>query len=222
MTADYTRSSASLLASVKRPWPALDGVHRACACRRWTCCATSARHPKRSGATRASSARTPNTPWRAAAFAVAFGDDVLLGEHAPGANLAAMREKLGTGTEAVMAGQHIDRDDARSFSIIDTANDSDRVRRVRQRPAPETATEPTAVVSRLILRPSILARLRPAGLAQGEVNLGVAAGQLATEARIAVHRITGQWVTLGERRHYLDALNTYWQHRSEMTGVPRS
>lgn len=150
------------------------------------------------------------------AFAVAFGDDVLLAEQTPGANLAAMRERLDAGTEGVIAAQRIEDGDTRSFGIIDTAgDDSARVRRIRQRPAPESVDEPLAVVSRLILRPAILDRLQPTDLARGEVDLGIAAGQLATEARVAVHRITGCWVTVGDPRHYADALNTYWQHHPD-------
>ncbi|MGP4018803.1 sugar phosphate nucleotidyltransferase [Saccharopolyspora sp. 5N708] len=144
-------------------------------------------------------------------FTVAFGDDVLLGEQPQGRNLATMREQMRPGTEAVIAAQRIDPNDTRSFGILDT--DPDQVQRVigiRQRPDPETVDEPLAVVSRLILRPSILDRLRPTELARGEVDLGVAAGQLATEARVAVHGIAGHWVTVGDPRHYLDALHTYW------------
>ncbi|WP_019811111.1 sugar phosphate nucleotidyltransferase [Saccharomonospora halophila] len=148
------------------------------------------------------------------AFAVAFGDDVLIGEHSPGGNLAAMRDHLCGDTEGVIAAQHIDRNDTRSFGIVDTADTPDRVCRIRQRPAPETVNEPLAVVSRLILRPSILDRLRPTELARGEVDLGIAMGQLAAEARVSVHRITGHWVTVGDPRHYFDALRTYWQHHS--------
>lgn len=155
------------------------------------------------------------------AFAVAFGDDILLGEHSSGTNLTTMRNHLRGGVEGVIAAQHIDRNDTRSFGIIDTAADTpDRVRRIRQRPTPETVDEPLAVVSRLILRPSILARLRPTELARGEVDLGIATGQLATEACVLVHRIAGHWVTVGDPHRYFDALRTYWQHHTDPTGVP--
>ncbi|MCI2422140.1 NTP transferase domain-containing protein [Saccharopolyspora sp. K220] len=145
------------------------------------------------------------------AFAVAFGDDILLGEQPRGGNLAAMREQMRPETEAIVAAQRIDPNDTRSFGIIDTdPEQGQRVTAIRQRPDPETVDEPLGVVSRLILRPSILDLLRPTELARGEVDLGIAVGQLAAEARVAVHRIAAHWVTVGDPRRYLDALHAYW------------
>jgi UTP--glucose-1-phosphate uridylyltransferase len=149
------------------------------------------------------------------AFAVAFGDDVLLGEQHRGHNLAAMHEQMRPGTEAVIAGQCIDPKETRSFGIIDTMpGQPRRVAAIGQRPDPTTVHEPLALVSRLILRPSILDRLVPTELARGEVDLGIATGQLAAEAHVAVHRVTGHWVTVGDPRRYLQALRTYWNLNS--------
>jgi UTP--glucose-1-phosphate uridylyltransferase len=146
------------------------------------------------------------------AFAVAFGDDILLGEPRDGWNLAAMAQELRPGTDGVIAGQLIDRALAACFGIIDTQpGHPAQVAGIRQRPDPADVTEPLAVVSRLILRPSILARLAPTRLAGGEVDLGVAVGQLAVTARVAVHRIAGHWVTVGEPHQYHQALSAYWQ-----------
>lgn len=144
-------------------------------------------------------------------FMVAFGDDVLLGEQQRGRNLTAMHQQMCPTTEAVIAGQSIHPNETGSFGIIDTApGQPQRVAAIRQRPDPTTVHEPLALVSRLILRPSILDRLVPTELARGEVDLGIATGQLAAEAHVAVHRITGHWVTVGDPRHYLEALRTYW------------
>ena len=140
-------------------------------------------------------------------FGVAFGDDVLLGGH----NLAAMRDMASNGTEAVIAAQLVDHADMASFGVVDThPDDPDRVIGIRQRPDPATVGEPLAVVSRLILRPSIFDLLVPTERARGEVDLGVAVGELARIADVRVHRITGRWITVGEPRRYLDALQTYW------------
>lgn len=145
-------------------------------------------------------------------FAVAFGDDLLLGEQPIGGNLAAMHQKAQQGAEAVIAAQRIDPSQTRCFGIIDTHPDQpNRLTAIRQRPDPKTVDEPLAVVSRLILRPSILDRLVPTELARGEIDLGIATGQLAAHAYVEMHRITGHWVTVGDPRHYLDALQTFWQ-----------
>lgn len=67
------------------------------------------------------------------------------------------------------------------------------------------------MVSRLVLRPSILDRLVSTDLARGEVGLGVTLGHLAIKAHVAVHRISGEWVTVGDPDNYLNALLTYSQ-----------
>ncbi len=145
-------------------------------------------------------------------FGVAFGDDVLLG----GGDLAAMRDMASTGVDAVIAAQLVDHADIASFGVVDThPDDPDRVIGIRQRPDPATVAEPLAVVSRLILRPSIFDLLVPTERARGEVDLGVAVGELARIADVRVHRITGRWVTVGDPRRYLEALQTYWQLQTE-------
>jgi UTP--glucose-1-phosphate uridylyltransferase len=140
-------------------------------------------------------------------FGVAFGDDVLLG----GRDLAAMRAISATGVDAVLAAQQVSHTDIASFGVVDTCpGDPCRVAGIRQRPDPASVIEPLALVSRLILRPSVLSLLAPAAQAGGETDLGTAVGLLARTADVRVHRITGTWVTVGDPRHYLDALCTYW------------
>lgn len=145
-------------------------------------------------------------------FGVAFGDDVLLGGH----DLDAMRDLASDGADAVIAAQLVDHADIASFGVVDVhPGDPDRVIGIRQRPDPATVAEPLAVVSRLILRPSIFDLLAPTEHARGEVDLGVAVGELARIADVRVHRVTGRWVTVGEPRRYLEALQTYWQLQTE-------
>lgn len=151
-------------------------------------------------------------------FAVAFGDDVLLNEKPCGRNLATMREQIRSGCEAVIAAQRIEPSSTRSFGIIDIRPEQpERVVAIRQRPEPSTVHDPLAVVSRLILRPPILERLEATDEAGGEVDLGIAAGKLATECPVRLHPITGDWVTVGDPQHYLDALRTYQRtHSTEL------
>jgi UTP--glucose-1-phosphate uridylyltransferase len=145
-------------------------------------------------------------------FGVAFGDDVLLGGH----DLAAMRDLASDGADAVIAAQLVDHADIAAFGVVDIhPDDPERVIDIRQRPDPTTVAEPLAVVSRLILRPSIFDLLAPTEHARGEVDLGVAVGALARTANVRVHRITGRWVTVGEPRRYLEALQTYWKLQEE-------
>lgn len=96
-------------------------------------------------------------------------------------------------------------------------DDPGRVTGIRQRPNPATVSTPLALVSRLILRSSIFALLVPTERARGEVDLGIAVGELAQTAEVRVHQITGRWVTVGEPRQYFDALCTYWLLESDPT-----
>lgn len=151
-------------------------------------------------------------------FAVAFGDDILLAEPRLGYNLATMH-RMCADTEAVVAATHVQPSDTRAFGIIDT-DSAERLLRIRQRPTPSAVTEPLAVVSRLLLRPSILDRLRPTDLAGGEVDLGIATSQLAAEEHVGVHRIAGHWVTVGEPHRYHHALTTYWNLNPDQPPAP--
>jgi UTP--glucose-1-phosphate uridylyltransferase len=147
-------------------------------------------------------------------FGVAFGDDVLLG----GRDLAGMRDIAATGADAVIAAQRVDHAEISSFGVVDThADDPSRVAGIRQRPDPASVSEPLALVSRLILRPSIFDLLVPSERARGEIDLGIAVGELAQIADVRVHRITGRWVTVGEPRRYLEALRAYWRLQSAAT-----
>ena len=132
-----------------------------------------------------------------------------------------MRELAADGAEAVIAAQVIDAADIGAFGVIDVhRDDPNRVAGIRQRPDPATVGEPLAVVSRLILRPSIFELLGPTDLARGEVDLGIAVGRLAATADVRVHRITAHWVTVGDPRSYRDALSAYWQrHREPATPI---
>jgi UTP--glucose-1-phosphate uridylyltransferase len=151
-----------------------------------------------------------------ALFAVAFGDDLLL----PGARahreLASMHQLAADGADAVIAAARIEHHQIGSFGIIDTdPDDPTKVVRIRQRPDPATVNEPLAIVSRLVLRPSILPLLLPTEHARGEVDLGIAVGELARTGTVRVHRIDTQWVTVGDPASYYQALRTFWSLHPE-------
>ncbi|MGH3964003.1 MAG: sugar phosphate nucleotidyltransferase [Pseudonocardiaceae bacterium] len=149
-------------------------------------------------------------------FAVAFGDDVLLPGFCAYRELASMYRIAALGADAVIAAQRVERHHVKSFGIIDTEpDDPTRVIRIRQRPDPATVTEPLAVVSRLVLRPSIISLLVPTERARGEVDLGIAVGELALTGIVRVHRINCQWVTVGDPASYYQALRTYWSLHPE-------
>lgn len=147
-------------------------------------------------------------------FAVAFGDDLLLG----GDDLSRMLDIARDGADAVIAAQTVSRADISAFGVVDTVEGQpDRVADIRQRPEPQTVREPLALVSRLILRPSIFRLLAPAAEVRGEIDLGFAVGRLAQIADVRVHRVSGTWVTVGDPRRYALALDTYWQHHMTLT-----
>ena len=109
-------------------------------------------------------------------FAVAFGDDLLLPGTCAHHELASMHRLAARGADAVIAAARIEHHQVSSYGIIDAdPADPTRVVRIRQRPDAATVTEPLAVVSRLVLWPSILL-LVPTERARGEVDLGIAVG----------------------------------------------
>jgi UTP--glucose-1-phosphate uridylyltransferase len=143
-------------------------------------------------------------------FLVAFGDEVLLGDP-PGADLVAMRHRAQQTEAMVVAAQRVNRAEIASFGVVDLAvSGGDRIVGIRQRPAPATVTEPSAVVSRLVLRASILDQLTPTDRAGGEVDLGIAVGDAARVSDVRVHQITAYWGTVGEPRRYFDLLARHW------------
>ncbi len=155
-------------------------------------------------------------------FAVAFGDDVLLGDGYGGTDLAMMQRLARGGAAAVIAAQRISREDVGSFGVVDVATPgSDQVTAIRQRPRPATVTEPLAVVSRLFCTPAVLPLLVPRTGTRGEVDLGLAVGELARRADVRVHRLHAEWVTVGEPRRYVHALLRH-QHRQDQQQAPTS
>lgn len=140
-------------------------------------------------------------------FGVAFGDDVLLQND----DLLSMHKSLHTEVSAIIAGTQVERERAVSFGVITTdERDPMRMLNLRQRPPLHEITEPLVVVSRLVLRPTIFSYLHE-DWGDAEVDLGLAVGKLALSSRVLVHRIHGQWVTVGDPIHYLQAQET-WQN----------
>jgi UTP--glucose-1-phosphate uridylyltransferase len=80
-----------------------------------------------------------------------------------------------------------------TFDVLDThPDDPDCLRGIRQRPDPATVSTPLVLVSRLVLRPSVLGLLVPSKRARGEFDLGIAVGELARIADVRVYQITGR------------------------------
>lgn len=146
------------------------------------------------------------------AFGVAFGDDVLLDADDDTGDLAAMFAALEERDEAVIAGKVVPREEIPHFGILTPVEGNPQLlQSLRQRPDPREVGEPLAVVSRIILRPSIFDLLSDdENSDKGELDLGLAVGRLAHTHRVRVHRITGQWVTVGDPEHYLEA-QQIWQ-----------
>ncbi|MGW0885398.1 hypothetical protein [Streptomyces sp. NPDC002671] len=159
-------------------------------------------------------------------FLVAFGDDVLL-EDTPGGELAAMHcVAHEDGADAVIAAQPVTREEIASFGVVEpTTPGGERVAIIRQRPDAATVDEPLAVVSRLVLRPPILTGLAARPEARGEVDLGLAVGDLARAGDVRVHRLAAQWMTVGEPHRYSQAMQL-WLARSggpaTIEGNPRA
>jgi UTP--glucose-1-phosphate uridylyltransferase len=143
------------------------------------------------------------------AFAVAFADDVILGKPAIGELVQAFEQHR---AKAAIALQRVPRHYLGKFGNVALgetlqlrAPSQFVVRDLIQRPSLQEIRSPYAVVSRLILTPTIFDHLAtPAP--NGEMDLGTAVARVAQTARVLGVKISGRWVTVGDPESYLQAL----------------
>ena len=127
-------------------------------------------------------------------FALLFPDDVILGGEPCTARLARAREA--SGAAAVIAVQHVAREQIPQYGIVDPedAGDPARLRGIVEKPAASDAPSSLGVVGRYVLAPSIfdrIAKLEPG--AGGELQFTDAlAGQIAAGEAVYACRFEGR------------------------------
>jgi len=127
-------------------------------------------------------------------FAVVLPDDLIWNKGAPGAlkQMADHAEATGGGAIAV---QDVPRDQTASYGIVATSDFSERsgrIRRMVEKPSPETAPSTLAVVGRYVLPAGIFDALEKTGRgAGGEIQLTDAIASLLDTTQIDAYRFRG-------------------------------
>ncbi|WP_027080377.1 UTP--glucose-1-phosphate uridylyltransferase GalU [Luteimonas mephitis] len=127
-------------------------------------------------------------------FAVVLPDDLIWNKGAPGAlkQMADHAEATGGGAIAV---QDVPREQTASYGIVATSDFSERsgrIRRMVEKPSPETAPSTLAVVGRYVLPAGIFDALEKTGRgAGGEIQLTDAIASLLDTTRIDAYRFRG-------------------------------
>lgn len=127
-------------------------------------------------------------------FAVLLPDDLIWNKGGPGAlkQMADHAEASGGGAIAV---QDVPRDQTASYGIVatdDFAERSGRIRRMVEKPSPETAPSTLAVVGRYVLPAGIFDALEKTGRgAGGEIQLTDAIASLLDASKIDAYRFRG-------------------------------
>jgi len=127
-------------------------------------------------------------------FAVLLPDDLIWNKGGPGAlkQMADHAEATGGGAIAV---QDVPRDQTASYGIVATEDFSERsgrIRRMVEKPTPETAPSTLAVVGRYVLPAGIFDALEKTGRgAGGEIQLTDAIASLLDSSRVDAYRFRG-------------------------------
>ena len=127
-------------------------------------------------------------------FAVLLPDDLIWNKGGPGAlrQMADHAEASGGGAIAV---QDVPRDQTASYGIVatdDFSQRSGRIRRMVEKPSPETAPSTLAVVGRYVLPAGIFEALESTGRgAGGEIQLTDAIASLLDTTRMDAYRFRG-------------------------------
>ncbi|GAA3918845.1 UTP--glucose-1-phosphate uridylyltransferase GalU [Luteimonas lutimaris] len=127
-------------------------------------------------------------------FAVLLPDDLIWNKGGPGAlkQMADHAEATGGGAIAV---QDVPRDQTASYGIVatdDFSERSGRIRRMVEKPSPETAPSTLAVVGRYVLPAGIFDALEKTGRgAGGEIQLTDAIASMLDTARVDAYRFRG-------------------------------
>ena len=127
-------------------------------------------------------------------FAVVLPDDVIWNKGGPGALKQMADHAAATGGGAI-AVQDVPRDQTASYGIVatdDFSERSGRIRRMVEKPSPETAPSTLAVVGRYVLPAGIFDALENTGRgAGGEIQLTDAIASLLDTSRIDAYRFRG-------------------------------
>ncbi len=157
-------------------------------------------------------------------FAVVLPDDLIWNKGAPGAlkQMADHAEATGGGAIAV---QDVPREQTASYGIVATSDFSERsgrIRRMVEKPSPETAPSTLAVVGRYVLPAGIFDALEKTGRgAGGEIQLTDAIASLLDTTRIDAYRFRGTRFDCGTHLGLVEATIRYALDHEKISDAAR-
>jgi UTP--glucose-1-phosphate uridylyltransferase len=139
-------------------------------------------------------------------FFVHLADDLIAGEPPCLTQMAAEYERHGG---SVIAVETVPKEDTSSYGIVEV-DDSSRITKIVEKPAPEDAPSDSAVVGRYLLVPQIFDKLETTGRgAGGEIQLTDAIADLLDESPVYAYSFTGERFDCGSKLGYLKATVSY-------------
>jgi len=135
-------------------------------------------------------------------FFVHLPDDLIRADMGCLAQMAAHFEVHGASSLAV---ENVPRDKTSSYGIVD-ADDSQRIKRIVEKPAPQDAPSTLAVVGRYVLTPTIFEMLERTGRgAGGEIQLTDAIADLLVKEAVYAFHFAGKRYDCGSKLGYVQA-----------------
>lgn len=139
-------------------------------------------------------------------FFVHLCDDMIAGEPACLQQMAARYQEKGG---SVIAVETVPEDRTSSYGIV-AIDESNRITKIVEKPAPENAPSNLAVVGRYLLSPEIFGKLETTGRgAGGEIQLTDAIADLLDESAVYAYPFTGDRYDCGNKLGFLKATIAY-------------
>jgi len=152
-------------------------------------------------------------------FFIHLADDLIAGDPPCLSQLAAEYRRHGG---SVIAVEKVPHEDTSSYGIV-AVDESDRITRIVEKPAPEDAPSDSAVVGRYLLAPGIFDKLETTGRgAGGEIQLTDAIADLLDESPVFAHSFSGTRYDCGNKLGYLKATMAYGLDHPETGDAFRS
>jgi UTP--glucose-1-phosphate uridylyltransferase len=141
-------------------------------------------------------------------FFVHLADDLIAGTPGCLSQMASIYAERGG---SVVAVETVPRENTSSYGIVAVdENDSSRISKIVEKPAPEDAPSNSAVVGRYLLAPEIFDKLEHIGKgAGGEIQLTDGIAALLGELPVYAHAFTGRRYDCGSKLGYLQATVAY-------------
>lgn len=138
------------------------------------------------------------------AFLAIYSDDLVLGT-------PAVKDLMDSFVKhpdavAIIAGQMVPHEEIKKYASIDFDSETEVLRGLVEKPAPEEAASDLASYGRYLLTPEIFKFLDPANTGKdGELWTADAIAALIPTGRVYVKETTGKWVTTGDPKNYFMA-----------------